>query len=45
MTAIGNTHVPIKRTSLLHWLDFSKEGMLFSQDSTGEIRAFSMETN
>ena len=45
VAAIGSTHVPIKRTSLLHWLDFSREGMLFSQDSTGEMRAFSIETN
>lgn len=42
MNLITNTHVPIKPKSLLKWFDFSLEGMLFSQDTTGNLRAFSL---
>jgi hypothetical protein len=42
---VSNTHVPLTTGSLLRWFDFSREGMLFSQDTTGLIRAFSLETS
>lgn len=32
VTPIASAHVPVTRKSLLRWFDFSKEGMLFSQD-------------
>ena len=31
--SVTNAHVPITEQSNLKWFDFSKEGMLFSQDS------------
>ncbi len=40
--AVASTHVPLKRESLLRWFDFSREGMVFSQDDLGNIRAFSL---
>lgn len=40
---LSNTQVPIKPGSLLRSIHFSQEGMLFSQDSSGNIRAFSLE--
>lgn len=42
---ISQAHVPITENSDLKWFDFSKEGMLFSQDSYGFIRAYSLEAN
>lgn len=44
-TMISNTHVPLTPKSLLRWFDFSTEGMIFSQDTVGVIRAFSLETS
>lgn len=40
---ISTVHVPITPGSILRFLDFSLEGMIFSQDSAGTFRAFSLE--
>jgi hypothetical protein len=42
VNSIASAHVPITRKSLLRWFDFSREGMLFSQDTAGTMRAFSL---
>jgi chromosome transmission fidelity protein 4 len=42
---ISESHVPIQPQSTLRWFGFSQEGMLFSQDSNGFVRAYSLETN
>jgi hypothetical protein len=34
---------PVSRYSNLMWMDFSKEGQLYSYDSDGQLRALSME--
>ena len=41
---LPHTHLPMKPGALLKSFFFSEEGMLFSQDSTSIIRAFSLET-
>lgn len=41
----SNCHVPLRQNTLLKWFGFSQEGMIISQDSTGQIRAFSLQTN
>lgn len=38
-------HVPLRQKSILKFFRFSNEGMLISQDSTGFIRVYSLETN
>lgn len=40
---LTTTQVPIKTGSVLMAINFSEEGMLFSQDSLGTLRAFSLE--
>lgn len=40
---ISTVHVPISPRTILRFLDFSLEGMIFSQDSLGIFRAFSLE--
>lgn len=42
---VANVHLPLSRESRLKWIDYSAEGMLFSQDSTCLIRCLSLETN
>ncbi len=42
VNSISCAHVPVTRKSLLRWFDFSREGMLFSQDTSGMMRAFSL---
>ena len=42
---ITRSHVPVSPEYLLRWFGFSKEGMLFSQDTLGIFRAYSLETN
>lgn len=34
--------VPLKPGCQLKWVDFSQEGMLFSQDTVGNIRCLSL---
>ena len=40
---LANVPVPIRPQSLLRSIHFSEEGMLLSQDTTGTMRAFSLE--
>ena len=42
---ITRCHVPVSPEYILRWFGFSKEGMLFSQDTLGVFRAYSLETN
>ena len=42
---VDTLHVPIKPGQQLKWFNFSREGMIFSQDTVGVVRCFSMETN
>jgi len=45
LTPLTDLHVPLRPGSLLKWIGFSREGMLFSQDSSGNIRALNLESN
>ncbi len=40
---LSTVPVPVKPESILRSMHFSQEGMLMSQDSTGALRAFSLE--
>ena len=40
---LSTVPVPIRPNSMLRSLHFSEEGMLISQDTTGTMRAFSLE--
>ena len=40
MLKISESHIPIRPQSTLKWFGFSQEGMIFSQDSEGFLRAF-----
>ena len=42
---ISCSHLPITPHSVLKSFFFSSEGMLFSQDSTGQMRVYSLQTN
>ena len=39
---IATIAVPIKPGCQLRWIDFSQEGMLFGQDTVGNIRSLSL---
>jgi hypothetical protein len=45
LTMITDLHVPVRPGCLLRWVGFSREGMLFTQDSAGNIRALNLQSN
>ena len=42
---LSTMQVPIRPGSTLSYFDFSLEGMIITQDSTGGLKAFSLERN
>lgn len=42
---LSNMQVPVRPGSTLNYFDFSVEGMIIAQDSTGGLKAFSLERN